>query len=410
MDYMEKLYPRIYHFRIVFVILICLQYSLVVKGQQYHQSDTLSINREPLIRMDKIDLLNKVDIIANTQLGLNNSFVNGNYVNSRFAVNQFRLEIKGNVFKDKVFFRFRDRYTRDPETQSVDKLSRSTDIAFIGYNMSKKTSIALGKMSANWGGYEFDINPIDIYAYNDIVENADNFLTGVQFNWNVSSNHTLSAQILNSRTKTFSELYGDIPEIKEAKFPAAYVGTWNGAFKDGVFRTLWSFSIFQEASEHGRPINMYYTALGNQLTLKNLLFQYDFKWSTEDLDRKGIVSTIIPDNVLPFAAQDVYYLEHWLRAVYAINSNWKISAIGMASASNWKQIPKEQSSSTRIRTSYGIIPAVEFYPITNYNLKFYLAYVGRKYNYSDYSKQYLNAVNNSTGMIMLGISSPLVIF
>lgn len=381
----------------------------IFNAQQYHQSDTLSSNREPLIKLDKVQLLNHVDVIANTQIGLNNNFADRKYTGSRFAVNQFRLEIKGNVFKDKVFFRFRDRYTRDPETQSVDNLSRSTDIAFVGYNISPKTSIAIGKMSANWGGYEFDMNPIDIYAYNDIVENADNFLTGIQFNWNVSKDHTLSAQVLNSRTRTFSELYGEIPGIEEAKFPAAYVGTWNGSFKDGMFRTLWSFSIFQEASKNGKPLNMYYTALGNQFSIDHFFLQYDFKWSVEDLDRKRIVSGIIPDTLFPFAAQNVYYLEHWLRAVYAINSNWKVSAIGMVSSSYWKQIPDEQASSKLIRNSWGIIPSLEFYPIKNYNLKFYLAYVGRKFNYSEYSKQYLGAVNNRTGMIMVGISSPLLI-
>lgn len=392
-------------------LLLTFIFFLTAGGyaQQHKQADTTINHNVPIIKTDKADLLNNIDVIANSQIGLNNNFTDGSYTNSKFAVNQFRLEIKGTVFEDKVFFRFRDRYTRDPEVQSVDNISRSTDMAFIGYNISNRTSIAIGKMSANWGGYEFDMNPIDIYQYNDIVDNSDNFLTGVQFNWKVSSQHTFSAQVLNSRTKTFTELYKEVPDLKEAKFPAAYVANWNGSFLEGAFQTIWSFSIFQEASKSGKPVNMYYTALGNQFRSKKWLFQYDFKWSSEELDRSGIISTLIPDDILPYAAQHVSYLEHWLRIVYSINDQWKISTIGMVNTASWKDVPDEMSRSNKMRTAWGIIPSVEFYPIKNYNLKFFGSYVGRYFRYSEYATQSLGAANGSATRIMIGITSPLLI-
>ncbi|MBT2561368.1 hypothetical protein J7E50_11040 [Pedobacter sp. ISL-68] len=389
------------------VLLLCFV-SAKLCAQQHKQADTTVNHTVPLITANKADLLNNVDVIVNTQMGLNNSFSNGSYTDSKFEVNQFRLEIKGNVFQDKVFFRFRDRYTKDPEVQSVDNITRSTDLAFIGYNISERTSITIGKMCAAWGGYEFDMNPIDIYQYNDIVDNADNFLTGVQFNWKASANHTLSAQVLNSRTKTFTELYKNVPELKEAKFPAAYVGTWNGSFLRGKFQTIWSFSIFQEASKNGNPVNMYYTALGNQYRSKNWLVQYDFKWSSEQLDRTGVVSSLIPESLLGHAAQHVDYKEHWLRLVYSINQQWKVSTIGMVSTAHWKDVP-DVANSKRLRTAWGIIPSVEFYPIKNYNLKFFGAYVGRYLEYNAYSKSTYNQANSNSGKMTIGISSPLLI-
>ncbi|WP_278020832.1 porin [Flavobacterium ginsengisoli] len=205
------------------ILFLILSFSLLVSNvysQQEKQADTTVNHTVPLIKANKADLLNNIDVIFNTQIGLNNNFEGGNYTGSSFEINQFRFEVKGKVYKDKVFFRFRDRYTRDPETQSVDNISHSTDLAFIGYKISDRTSIAIGKMTANWGGYEFDMNPIDIYQYNDIVDNSDNFLTGVQFNWTLSKNHVLSGQILNSRTKSFTELYENVPDVEEAKFPA----------------------------------------------------------------------------------------------------------------------------------------------------------------------------------------------
>lgn len=378
-------------------------------SQQNKQTDTILNHQTPLITANKVDLLNNVDVIFNTQLGFNSNFEDGNYTGSKFEVNQFRLEVKGKVYKDKVFFRFRDRYTKDTEVQSTDNMSSSTDLAFIGYKISGRTSIAIGKMTANWGGYEFDMNPIDIYQYNDIVDNSDNFLTGVQLNWKLNTNHNFSFQVLNSRTKSFTEIYQNVPDIEEAKFPAAYVGNWNGSFLDGKFKTIYSFSIFQEATKNGRPVNMYYTALGNQFRTKKWLFQYDFKWSSEDLDRTGVVSSIIPDTVMDHAAENVYYIEHWLRTVYSLNEQWKITAIGMVSTASWKDIPVPNVSSNRIRTAWGVIPTVEFYPIKNFNLKFFATYVARFYNYSDYAKTDLGQSNNNTGRIMIGIISPLVV-
>jgi hypothetical protein len=38
-------------------------------------------------------------------------------------------------------------------------------------------------MCADWGAWEFDWNPIDIYEYSDIVEYADNFLSGAGFTY-----------------------------------------------------------------------------------------------------------------------------------------------------------------------------------------------------------------------------------
>lgn len=388
------------------MLVFLLPVQLLAQRQQ--QFDTAINRMTPVIPADRVELLKNIDVIANVQTSLNTYFQDGKYTSSRFAVNQFRLEIKGNVYKDKVYFRFRDRYTKGPEPQSEDGISRSTDIAYIGYRISPKTSIAVGKMSAAWGGYEFDLNPIDVYEYNDIVNFADNFLTGVQFNWQASPSHGFSIQVLNSRTKSFEEIYDSIPGMKGAKFPAAYVADWQGSFADGKFRTSWSFSVFQEATTN-KPVNMYYLALGNQLIARNLLVQYDFKWSREDLDRKGIISGLVPDSYSPYAARNTDYVENWLRMVYTINEHWSVSAIGMMSNAYWRDRPDAPNVKSHFRTSWGIIPSVEFYPVRKYNLKFFGAYVGRFFRYSDYAKANFDATNSATGRVMLGLIAPLLV-
>jgi hypothetical protein len=161
-----------------------------------------------LIPEEKQGLLRNMSMIANMRFAEQNLFTDGKYTGSKFVNEQFRLEIKGQVH-DKVYFRFRDRYTRAQTSESLDNLSRSTDMAYIRVDVNKKFNISGGKMCASWGAFEFDYNPIDVYEYSDIIEYADNFLTGVRFGYNVHPNHTLTFEVLDSRTKTFQELYGD---------------------------------------------------------------------------------------------------------------------------------------------------------------------------------------------------------
>jgi hypothetical protein len=367
--------------------------------------DTIGKYYRSLISTDRVKLLSNVDVIANSQFALNNNFQDGKYVKSNFGINQFRLEIKGKVH-DKVYFRFRDRYTRLPDPQSVDNISRSTDLAFIRIDASPKWSFAFGKLCADWGGYEFDINPIEIYEYNDIVEFADNFLTGVQASWRANARHEFTFQALNSRTKSFQELYDSIPGVEESKFPLALVANWRGSFWDGKFTTLWSYSSFLEAKNK----KMHYLALGNQLSLDKLQFTYDFKWSDEDIDRKTIVTDMVPDNLYPYAAEDVSYVEHWLQIKARIAPKWTLSAVGMVSDAYWAGNPDNNPGKDKhLRTAWGFIPSVEYYPFKNFNLYFFGSAIMRSYNYTSYAESRLGQRDFSRTRIQIGLISPLLI-
>ncbi len=149
---MKKFYSTL----LIFAVLL---FPLAILAQQ-QEGDT--IKYKTLIPEVKQGLLKNMSMIANMQFSEQNEFVDGDYSASKFKMNQFRLEFKGQVH-EKVYFRFRDRYTRAQTSESVDNLSRSVDLAFIRVDASKNLSFTMGKMCAAWGGFEFDYNPIDIY-------------------------------------------------------------------------------------------------------------------------------------------------------------------------------------------------------------------------------------------------------
>jgi hypothetical protein len=386
------------------LVLLLLPSVILAQKQERQMGDTTYY--KTLIPEAKQGLLKNVNVIANMNFAPRNEFVDGEYTKTRFRNEQFRLEIRGQVH-EKVYFRFRDRYTRAQTSESVDNLSRSVDLAYLRFDLSEKFSISAGKMCADWGAWEFDWNPIDIYEYSDIVEYADNFLTGVGFTYTPSGKNQWTFQVLDSRTKSFEELYGDQPNFTESKLPLAFVANWRGSLLDGKIKTIWSYSLFNEASN----ANMNYIALGNEFNInEKIRFIYDFKWSDEDLDRTTIVSETVPDNLYPFALANTLYIGHWINFRYVINPKVHLTFVGMLDIANWKNSfndPENLTGEEHIRTAYGYIPAIEYFPWSDINIKFFANWVGRVYKYSDYAKDRFGVSDYNTGRFTVGFITPL---
>jgi hypothetical protein len=383
--------------------LLFLLFISVIHAQ-LRQADTSSVYRS-IIPEEKQELLKNIDMIANMQMGFRADYRDAELVEAKFRIDQFRLEIRGYVHK-KIYFRFRHRYTSTFEPQSIDKIIKGVDFAYLRFDVSDKVQLTIGKTFADWGGIEFDMNPIDIYEYSDIIEQADNFLTGVGVNYQFAKNHGLSFQILNSRTETFEEIYQGLPGVEASKIPLAGVINWRGSFADGKFTTLWSYSLFSEAKSTFKN----YIALGNQLKLNKITIAYDFKWSMEDLDRTGLISGDVPDDLYPYALENTLYYSNWLKLDYRFFEKWQFSFVGFIDQSKWLDDIDPLKTSDDWRTSYGYIPTIEYFPWKNLNLKFFVGYVGRIYNYSDYAKSRVGVEDYNTGRIMFGLISPLHIF
>ncbi len=385
------------------IILSMLFLAVVGIVSAQRQSDTSTY--KSVIPLEKQSLLSNVDMIMNMQTGLRSDFYDGDYLGTKFKFEQFRLEIKGYVH-EKVFFRFRHRYTSTFEPQSVDKIIKGVDFAYLRFDLSDKLQFLVGKTYADWGGMEFDLNPIDIYEYSDIIEMADNFLFGAELFYTPIQNQTFGFQIINSRTGTFEEIYDSIPTIKASKNPLGAVVNWRGSLFNGKVSTLWSYSLFNEAE------GMYknYFAFGNQFKHNKLSIMYDFKISIEDLDRTGVISNEVPDDIYNFALENTMYYSHWFKIDYRFTEKWGVSFVGIIDEAKWMKEDIPNKTSDDWRTTYTLIPTVEYFPYSDLNLKCYLGWVGRNFNYSGYSKDQLGMQDYNTGRFVFGIISPLKVF
>ena len=76
-------------------------------------------------------------------------------------MHQLRIEAKGNI-NNWLSYRYRQRLNRSNDANGmIDNLPTSIDYAGIGIQLNDQFSLFAGKQCAAYGGFEFDLNPID---------------------------------------------------------------------------------------------------------------------------------------------------------------------------------------------------------------------------------------------------------
>lgn len=307
---------------------------------------------------------------------------------TKFANKQLRIEIKGNL-TDKLYYRLRHRLNKATDAKGEDNFAKATDIMMVGYNFNDKLSISGGKMCQIWGGFEFDENPMYIYQYSDMVDNMDNFMAGVTVSYKPIPTQEIAVEISNSYNGKFADEYGDeavvvnndeAHALQKSKNPLTYIINWNGSFFDGKLNTRWAWGLQTQAK--GKYSRM--LTLGQQLNLPKFQWYFDYMGAFDDLDRLKIAT-----NEIVGAYGDELHLGNAYFGKVHYNSfitkaNWQF-------APSWNLMLKgmyETASVTKMeafknyRKSFGYMGSIEYYPAKQQDFRLFLAYVGRKYDYS----------------------------
>ena len=82
----------------------------------------------------------------------------------------------------------------------------------------------------------------------------------------------------------------------------------------------------------------------------------------------------------------------------------------MLDIAQWKNSdndPENLTGEEHIRNAWGFVPAIEYFPWSNRNIKFFANWVGRRYDYSDYAKERFGVTDYTTGRFTVGFISPL---
>lgn len=307
---------------------------------------------------------------------------------TKFANKQLRIEIKGNL-TDKLYYRLRHRLNKATDAKGEDNFAKATDIMMVGYNFNDKLSISGGKMCQIWGGFEFDENPMYIYQYSDMVDYMDNFMAGVTVSYKPIPTQEIAVEISNSYNGKFADEYGDeavvvnndeAQALQKSKNPLTYIINWNGSFFDGKLNTRWAWGLQTQAK--GKYSRM--LTLGQQLNLPKFQWYFDYMGAFDDLDRLKIATNELGGAFVGGDAPGNVYLGKVHYNSFITKANWQF-------APSWNLMLKgmyETASVTKMeqfknyRKSFGYMGSIEYYPAKQQDFRLFLAYVGRKYDYS----------------------------
>ena len=349
----------------------------------------------------------KFNLFLNMQGSFDLNFRDG-LDNGSFKMRQLRIEAKGQI-TPWLSYRYRQRLNRSNDGSGMmDNVPTSIDYAMIGVKPIEDLTFNIGKQCAAYGGIEFDLNPIEIYEYSDMIDNMSNFMTGLNTIYDLTPTQQLQLQILNSRNGSMESTYGVSPDIRPSKLPLVYTLNWNGSFSD-VFKTRWSASAMSEAKDKW----LYYLAFGNELTLDKFNMFVDVMYSSEDIDREGVITSIVPKDMLGneetgyYHAFDTRYLSLVAKLNYRFLPKWNVFVKGMYETASVAKA-NEGIEKGKYRTSWGYLAGIEYYPMKT-NLHFFLTYVGRSYDFTNKAEAF-GSSNYNTNRLSLGFIYQLPVF
>lgn len=365
-----------------------------------HYMDDSNSLFERVVGVDKKD--KKLNIYLNTKGSMNGYSTDGNFDRGAFEMDQFRIEAKGELNRW-ISFRWRQRLNRSNDgAQMIDNLPTSIDYAGIGVRLNKKFDLFLGKQGVSYGGEEYDRNPINVYEYSNYAKNLIGFATGIKLNYRLNEQHLLTFQILNSRvTKKGKDLFG--VEVEDAKLPLSYSLLWTGCI-GRHYEAKWSASLVQEAKGE----ESYVIALGNIFSFGKLKMYYDFLYSRESLDSKGINFRLInrSNSVEKGINAPSQYITNILNLEYRLNDKWRVFAKGIFETSEVYRdkiyLKGEAAISTPVEArvekglyslSWTYLAGVEYWPFKGSDFHLFGYYSGRHFDYTDRAKAYGNDYN-----------------
>ena len=339
---------------------------------------------------------------------------------SRFYNKNLRIEMTG-WLTDNLYYRFRHRLNKTDAPMSEDNFAKATDYMMVGWKFNDTWSIQGGKKCQALGSFEFDENPMFIYQYSDMEDNVDSSKGALNLLFNPSKDQQFSAEVSNTYNSKLADEFGEnakitargnvekggstqleVEDLEKSNSPLAYSLGWNGKFFDGKFQTRWSYTFRTQAK--GKYSRFF--RFGQKLNLKKLQWYVDYNYTYDDLDRMKIASNELRNNILSRAiplsetnetsatvasetgSEDYsnLYLSKVRYQGIVTKMNWQF-------AKDWNLMLKgmwETASTTKMeeyknyRKAYGYIGSLEYYPARKekQDLRIFLAYVGRKYDYS----------------------------
>lgn len=329
---------------------------------------------------------------------LTTSFQDFSLDQARFKLNRLRMEVLGRFF-DKFSYHFRYTYNKYTNPNTVDDLTTHVELANMGWDVTDRLTLTAGKQFFMLGGYEYYVNSILVREFSDFNNYTPAYLTGFSATYRLGQNQSLTAEVANNRVETEAEINVGEENISIPKVPLMGAVNWVGKFmNDQALQFYYSAAAGQILKNR----NIYYLTFGNVWERGPILAYLDCLYSREEVDSKGLISSIQTVNKeSPMTAQYAQYLTWIANIDYRWHPKWNTYVKGTYETGSIYKDNRIYEKGT-YRKTWNVQLCVEYYPLKRKDLQIFLHLSHKKTAFTERAEQ-IGGKDFTTQQIMLGM-------
>ncbi|MDL2252058.1 OprO/OprP family phosphate-selective porin [Odoribacter sp. OttesenSCG-928-J03] len=350
-----------------FLILIAFLSALFSNAQEKENQSLL----EKLKWNDEM-----LNIFLEARVDFQTSMVNGDHENMEFHGNTLKLWAAGEILPG-FRYRIRHRLNRS-QTPGRDGYSGATDQVWLAFDIKDRWTITAGKQSVQFGTFEYDYDPIDIYLPTMCFDDLDAYKLGVNVAYKFKQ-QVLNLQVVNS----------DAPQFASEEYQRKALGfnlLWEGDLLDGLIKTRWAYGAFQ----HTKSKFYNWLTLGTQFNVNKFTAEVDYYLGNRDMDYGSVVNS------------DILGSRYVHDQSFSLNlkmdcGKWKPAIKGI-----WDQ-RHDQATDRNAYENIGVQTVMEYYPFDGVlkDLRFHLVY---QFNSTDYQGIFSQINNRDVHTALAGVS------
>jgi len=347
---------------------ICALLLITSVAAQESQSQTML---EKLIWDNKM-----LNIMLDTRNDFEADFQGGDVTNTSFQAQTIKFWFVGEIIPG-VRYRLRHRLNK-PQIPLREGYSAATDQAWIALDAGQSWTFTIGKQSVQFGTFEYDYNPADIYVGTMCFNDLDAYKTGVNVAYKFSK-QTLNFQIINSDATQFAS-------AEYAKRALAGLFLWEGSLFDGVLKTRWGYGGFR----HDSKKTLSWITSGLQLNIGKFTAELDDYYGNRYMDYGYVIN------------DDQLGLRYVQDLSAAINLKYDFGKVKPFIKSIWNQRHDKDFGSNAYE-NWSIQAVVEYYPFSNQYIKDLRFHAMYAYGHTNFQGNFSRLPNQDNQTILVGM-------
>lgn len=305
-----------------------------------------------------------------------------------FKANAFKLVLQGDITPN-ISYLVRQRLNKIGDL-GKDNFLAGTDFAFVNFKLGKGWDLTVGKQPVQFGTFEFEYNPADVYFYSLPGSSLQGYSTGI------NAAYTYKKQQFNFEITDASGPEFSVPGYD---FAFHYSFLWVGDMFNGLWKTRWGYNLTNVAKNQ---TTSWYT-FGNQLMLGPVNLQLEYMtgdYYQEDFSNVFTLNSVRQNGPIDMKAENMIFAKDQAAIVRAQYSFGKSNEFVMWLKGIYDQRQDKELNAEVLHRWTGAF-VFEYYPFNNTNLNFHFSY---GYRYTSLNTAMFSGLpkGNSENMFITG--------